>query len=276
MRKTSKAVLMVLIAISFVSTSAFAESPIEISLSSENIKALDTILITGKITGLSEYKPLKITVIDPDGIVVYSPTAVIENNGEFKRLLQPTIPSFKAGTYTVTASHEETEIIAQAQFTVTSQEMPRNQLEQSIQESVINEEGITAVQRGITLSADAVNGSDVINIVGNTTFGDSDITLVVSSPTGNIVTFAQVTPETQGSFEVEIKTGGAMWKEDGAYTITANQGTISEHKESIIVEIKDGVVVPEFGVIASLVLAVAVLAIVAFSAKSRLSILPKY
>ena len=267
---------MVLIAISFVSTSAFAESPIEISLSSENIKALDTILITGKITGLSEYKPLKITVIDPDGIVVYSPTAVIENNGEFKRLLQPTIPSFKAGTYTVTASHEETEIIAQAQFTVTSQEMPRNQLEQSIQESVINEEGITAVQRGITLSADAVNGSDVINIVGNTTFGDSDITLVVSSPTGNIVTVAQVTPETQGSFEVEIKTGGAMWKEDGAYTITANQGTISEHKESIIVEIKDGVVVPEFGVIASLVLAVAVLAIVAFSAKSRLSILPKY
>jgi len=266
---------MVLIAISFVTTSAFAESPIEISVSSDNIRALDTVLITGKITGLSEYKPLKLTVTDPDGIVVYYPTAVIEDNGEFKRLLQPTIPSFKTGTYTITASHEETEMVAQAQFTVTPQEIPRNQLEESIQEPVIiEEEAITP--SGIKLLADAIDGSDTINIVGTTTFGNSDITLVVSSPTGNIVTIAQVTPKVDGSFEVEIKTGGAMWKEDGAYTITANQGTISENKESISVEIKDGVVVPEFGVIASLVLVVSVFAIIIFSTKSRLSILSRY
>jgi len=274
-KKTFKATLMVLIAVSFVSTSSFAESPIEVSVSSENIRSLDTVFITGKITGLSEYKPLKLTVTDPDGIVVYSPTAVIGDDGEFKRLLQPTIPSFKTGTYTVTASHEETEMTAQVQFTVTSQEMPRNQIEQSIQEPIVNEEK-TITSSGITLSADAINGSDIINIIGSTTFGNSDITLVVSSPTGNIITIAQITPKVQGGFETEIKTGGAMWKEDGTYTITANQGTISEHKESISIEIKDGVVVPEFGVIASLVLATSIFAIIILSTKSRLSILPRY
>ncbi|MDH3204427.1 MAG: PEFG-CTERM sorting domain-containing protein [Nitrosopumilus sp.] len=51
---------------------------------------------------------------------------------------------------------------------------------------------------------------------------------------------------------------------------------ISEQKESISVEIKDGVVVPEFGLIASLVLAVSIFAIIIFSTKSRLSILPRY
>ena len=60
------------------------------------------------------------------------------------------------------------------------------------------------------------------------------------------------------------------------YTITANQGAASEHKESIQVEIKDGVVVPEFGVIASLILAISIIAIIAVSAKSKLAILPRY
>lgn len=67
-----------------------------------------------------------------------------------------------------------------------------------------------------------------------------------------------------------------MWKEDGTYTITANQGTTSEHKESIQVEIKDGVVVPEFGIIASLVLVISIISIIVVSAKSKLAILPKY
>ena len=76
----------------------------------------------------------------------------------------------------------------------------------------------------------------------------TDITLIVSSPNGNIITVAQITPGLHGNFETEIKIGGSMWKEDGMYTITANQGTASEYKESINVEIQEGVVVPEFGV----------------------------
>jgi predicted secreted protein with PEFG-CTERM motif len=91
-----------------------------------------------------------------------------------------------------------------------------------------------------------------------------------------LITIAQVTPGIYGDFEIEIKTGGPMWKEDGLYTITANQGVASEHKESIQVEIKDGVVVPEFGVIASLVLAISIISIIAVSAKSKLAILPRY
>ncbi|MDH5666007.1 MAG: PEFG-CTERM sorting domain-containing protein, partial [Nitrosopumilus sp.] len=45
---------------------------------------------------------------------------------------------------------------------------------------------------------------------------------------------------------------------------------------SIKVEIKDGVVVPEFGVVASLVLAISIISIIIVSSKSKLSISPRY
>ncbi|PIW35837.1 MAG: PEFG-CTERM domain-containing protein, partial [Nitrosopumilales archaeon CG15_BIG_FIL_POST_REV_8_21_14_020_33_23] len=67
-----------------------------------------------------------------------------------------------------------------------------------------------------------------------------------------------------------------LWKENGFYTITANQGLSSEHKQSIKVEIDNGVVVPEFGSIAVMILTVAIISIVVVSAKSRLSIMPRY
>jgi len=263
--------LFMLIIVSMASTSAFAEPTLELQVSSDEIKALDSIWITGKITDVSEFKPVKLRIIGPDGALVFAPQLAIGDNGEFKKLLNPPVPSFQAGTYLITATHEDSDVTASTQFSVVSQAMPRNEIPDIIQENII-EEKLPVPSSGIALVADAINGSDVITITGNTSFRDSDITLIVSSPVGNLITIAQVTPGIYGDFEIEIKTGGPMWKEDGLYTITANQGATSEHKESIQVEIKDGVVVPEFGVIVSLVLAISIISIIIASSKSKLAI----
>ena len=61
-----------------------------------------------------------------------------------------------------------------------------------------------------------------------------------------------------------------MWKQDGVYTITGQQGSGALNKSTVEVEIVDGAVIPEFGTIASLVLVVAISSIVILSAKSRL------
>ena len=267
--------LMMLFTVSMVSTLAFAESTIEVQTSSEEIKALESIWITGKITDVSEFKPVKLRVIGPDGSIVFAPQVAIGDNGEFKKLLTPPIPSFDAGEYIVTAGHDDTKVVAKTQFTVHPQEIPRNPTVQSEPQKVIVDEK-PVIASGITMRAEAENGSDIIKILGNTSFRGTDITLIVSSPVGNLVTIDQVTPGIYGDFEVELKIGEPMWKEDGMYTITANQGDASEYKESIQVEIKEGVVVPEFGVIASLILAISIIAIIAVSAKSKLAILPRY
>ena len=126
----------------------------------------------------------------------------------------------------------------------------------------------------MNLSATGVEGSSTIDVSG-TTDRSGDITLKVIAPNGNIVSVSQITPS-GGSFSAAIETGGALWTQDGMYTISAYQGDASSYQKSAQIEVVDGHVIPEFGVIAGVILAVAIASIIAVSAKSRLAIVPKY
>jgi predicted secreted protein with PEFG-CTERM motif len=127
---------------------------------------------------------------------------------------------------------------------------------------------------GLQLSAGGVEGSTTIDVSGTTDRG-GDITLTVTAPNGNIVAVSQITPS-GGSFATTIEVGGPLWSQDGMYTISAHQGAASSHQKSAQVEIIDGHVIPEFGVIAAMILAVAIVSIIVVTAKTRLSIVPRY
>ena len=129
---------------------------------------------------------------------------------------------------------------------------------------------------GLSISANAMEGSDTIEITGQTSKTNQDVTFTVTSPNGNLVSVDQVSPESSGDFATDILVGGPLWSQDGAYTVTAQQGNDSMFTDSVEVEVADGLVVPEFGTIAAMILAVAIISIVAISAKSRLSIVPRY
>ena len=136
------------------------------------------------------------------------------------------------------------------------------------------EEETEAVASGLTLSAGGVEGSTTIDVSG-TTDRNGDITLKVTAPNGNIISISQISPS-GGSFMTAIETGGALWSQDGMYTISAQQGDASNYKVSADVEIVDGHVIPEFGVIAAMILAVAIISIIVVTAKTKLSIVPRY
>ena len=129
---------------------------------------------------------------------------------------------------------------------------------------------------GLSIAANAMEGSDTIEITGQTSKTNEDVTFTVTSPNGNLVSVAQISPDTTGEFATDILVGGPLWSQDGAYTVTAQQGTGSAFTDSVEVEVADGLVVPEFGTIAAMILAVAIISIIAISAKSRLSIVPRY
>jgi len=132
----------------------------------------------------------------------------------------------------------------------------------------------TASVSGLQLTAGGMEGSTTIDVSG-TTDRNGDITLTVTAPNGNIVTVSQISPS-GGSFATTIETGGALWSQDGMYTISAQQGDASNYKTSADVEIIDGHVIPEFGVIAAMILAVAIVSIIVVTAKTKLSIVPRY
>jgi predicted secreted protein with PEFG-CTERM motif len=132
----------------------------------------------------------------------------------------------------------------------------------------------TASAGGLSLTAGGMEGSTTIDVSG-TTDRSADITLTVTAPNGNIVTVSQISPSS-GSFATTITTGGALWSQDGLYTIKAVQGAASNYQVSAEVEVIDGHVIPEFGVIAAMILAVAIVSIIVVTAKTRLSLVPKY
>jgi predicted secreted protein with PEFG-CTERM motif len=143
----------------------------------------------------------------------------------------------------------------------------------------------------LTITADAVLGSTTIDVSGTTTQHAGDIMLKVIAPNGNVVAIDQVTPSSDGSYSATIGVGGSQYNQNGMYTIIATQahGSLSDVSSSnanpVIyqsitasteVEVVDGHVVPEFGTIAAMILVVAIVAIIAVSAKTKLSLVPRY
>ncbi len=269
MLKTS---LLVLLTVSLSPLIAFAEPSIEIFSNQDNVGPLDGVLIYGTVSGVESYSTVNLTVTAPDGEIVYSPNITFDDDGNFKRVIHPTIPNFKPGIYTVVASHQDIQYTAQIQFVVSSKDLPSSHISEPLQSEIAKSKKAS----NMYIVTDAINGDTEINIQGKTIWTDRDVVLTVFSPSGNLITVAQVTPTLNGDFSTSIQIGGPMWKDDGIYTVTAHQGNSSELKDTVEVQLADGVVVPEFGAISILILAVAITSIVVLSAKSRQSIIAKF
>ena len=144
----------------------------------------------------------------------------------------------------------------------------------------------------LTLTASGIEGSDTINVSG-TTDRSEEIVLKVMAPNRNIVSIDQITPS-GGSYSTTIKTGGSLYSQDGVYLITAQQGPtslgntligntvdnpgigLSKYQTSAEIEIIDGLVIPEFGTVAAMILVVAIVAIIVVTAKTKLSLIRRY
>lgn len=125
------------------------------------------------------------------------------------------------------------------------------------------------------IQAEAMIGSDVITISGNTDKLDHDVIILVRAPNGNVVSVDQITPNHDGSFNGDVIIGGNMWTQDGYYIVTAQQSNHSFYTATVPVDIRDGVVVPEFGGIAMLVFSIAIIGVVVVSAKSHSNVLAR-
>jgi predicted secreted protein with PEFG-CTERM motif len=243
------------------------------------------ISINGETT--SNITDVTIRVISPNGSNVVGVDQVTPDaNGEFStqfnvsKWTQDGVYKIKAnqGTsllYSITLGVEVNSGIT-AETSTTQSSLVSNQSNNDLT-GVSTESTTTTEPAGLSIKANAMEGSDTIEITGVTSKTNEDVALTVTSPNGNLVTVDQISPDTSGDFATDISVGGPLWSQDGAYTVTAQQGSgNSNFIDSVEVEVADGLVVPEFGTIAAMILAVAIISIIAISAKSRLSIVPRY
>jgi len=268
-----------LISMTSIQQDAFAQTQ-GMAITATSDKGSDTITVTGMT--VSDVTDITFRITSPSGNNVVAVDQISpDENGEFALEFKVGSLWTENGFYTIEAMQSvvpgslyNLEVLVEVTNGMTEKNsVTLSNLETGIWTDI---KPNVAKDAGIEFNAEAEMGSDTIVITGTTDRISTDVALTIIAPNGNVVSIDQVSPSLNGEFTSVITTGGPLWTQDGIYTVTAQQFDSSAYKASTEVDIKDGVVVPEFGTIAAMILAVAIVSIIAISAKSRLSIMPRY
>ncbi len=269
-----------LISMTSIQQDAFAQQNQGMMITATADKGSDVITVTGKT--ISDITDVTFRITSPSGNTVVAVDQIKpDNDGNFVTEFKIGSIWSESGFYEITAMQG---IGVNSLYTlsvlveVTNSMTERTSVTESNMEGIFtsNENNVT-VDTGLMLDEIIIdNGSTMFEVTGMTDRVSQDITLTVTAPNGNVMTVDQISPKLDGEFAAEIMVGGSLWKQDGTYTVTVQQFEDPKYTASKVVDILDGVVVPEFGTIAAMILAVAIISIIAVSAKSRLSIIPRY
>ncbi|KAG2476702.1 MAG: conserved exported protein of unknown function [Nitrosopumilales archaeon] len=256
---------------------AYAETGMEVSVNAD--EGSTTISVSGH-TSVGN-NDITIRIQAPNGNIISAYQVSPNADGDFMKDVQIGGKLWSQdGMYTIRVQQGSSSLYS---FNLQAEVNGGTTVTTSVSESTL-EAGFTAgvgpiiggkAATGLTIEADAVEGSITITINGHTDRSGA-ITIQVISPNGNRVDLAQVMPDADGDFTAEFRTDSPLWNQDGDYTINVQQGSGSAYQDSVAVLVVDGAVIPEFGTIAALILAVAIISIIAVSARTKLSIMPKY
>jgi len=235
---------------------------------------------TCDVSGTSDRSNLDVAIVLKSGNGIHDVAQATVSGGSYSATFN--VSNLNDGTYTIEANQSISSSTGGTYVLFVDIDVSGGSSDSSVSVSTqavaaaAEEEVATTVTPGggLTLTAGGIEGSTTIDVSG-TTDRTGDITLKITAPNGNIVSVSQISPS-GGSFMTTIEVGGPLWSQDGMYTISAHQGAASNYQTSAEIEIADGHVIPEFGVIAAMILAVAIVSIIVVTAKTKLSIVPRY
>lgn len=110
--------ISILLILPMFTMSVFGEASIELKSYNTSIDPKGNVLVIGKISGATPYVPVKLTISDPSGKMIYTPNVEFDGDGNFKYLIKPTLPQFSPGTYTIEATHKDMPQPVQLSFEV--------------------------------------------------------------------------------------------------------------------------------------------------------------
>lgn len=252
-----------------------AQDPITVSTDAASYSDGDTIVVTGTVRDLFTGTPVALLVISPNGSVVTIKQLTVGDDKTFSVEIIASGTIKVSGEYTVTATYGENRSATTAfQFGGAATAPPSNE------------------NTGITDTTVAIEGTDDLigyEITGGTlksiTPSLDDKSLIVSINAVNDGSLTLTIPRTiLDALDANGEDADFFVVVDGEEFVEFNETKSSTTRTVTIpfaagveeIEIIGTFVVPEFGVIAAMILAVAIISIIAISSKSRLSIMPRY
>ena len=235
-RYTMTSLSIVFLAVAIISVSALSQNAYAaagLSLSADG--SGDTIAISGN----SDRNDLDVTIVLSNSMGIHGVAQSSVSGGSFSASFN--VSNLSDGSYTIAANQG-----ASSKYAVSVDvDVSDGSSDSSVSATTITAADVTIEEvdssavniKGLTITADAIEGATTIDVSGSTD-RNGEIVLTVAAPNGNIVSGAQVSPSGDSDMAT-ISVGGALWRQDGMYTISAQQGDAALYKTSTQVDIKD-------------------------------------
>jgi predicted secreted protein with PEFG-CTERM motif len=231
----------------------------------------EKIMVTGKVREFFSGVPVSLTVTAPNGNVVSVAQMAVSADKNFSAELIAGGPLMRSGgTYTIEVLYGTQSRTSQTTFTFGGssiiEDLDETKIKVSDTDFTVNYQ-ITGGKL-VSITPDTNASSLMIAIVA-----DQDGSLTITLPR-TLIDSKKIDSDEDDDFFVLIDAEEADFKE--TTTDTDRTLTIQFPAGAEEIEIIGTFVIPEFGTIAVMILAVAIVSIIAISAKSRLSIMPRY
>jgi predicted secreted protein with PEFG-CTERM motif len=246
------------------------DMPISVWTDKTNYEHNDTIMVTGQVANVASGFPVTVTVVSPLNSIVTIDQLTVADDSTFETTLNTAGAMWKYdGTYTIKVNYGSAEKSNSAKVELTggvaytpTYSTPTADKQCSANEVTASGQCIPFNISGGTVTSATINAGDNGSIIISINAED-DGTLTVTPSKTTVTGIFMVLVDGEECNEPECE-------------IVGNKVTVMFPAGAETIEIVGSHVVPEFGTIAAMILAVAIISIIAISAKSRLSIMPRY
>ena len=278
MNSTTSLMLVALVAIvgtMSIASEAHAASAIPLTVEADqSVYDHDTkITVTGQVANVIPGDvPITLTVVNPLNSLVTIDQINVSNDGSFTTSVSTAGNLWKYdGTYTIRVNYGslDNKVIVELTGGVavdaakhtghSDEEMHHDDVECGSNEVAIHD----------ACTSYDISGGHVISATVNT--NDNSVIINIDADDDGTLTISPSTSTQKGIFMVLVD-----GEESDDAEINGNTVTVPFFAGAEQIEIIGTFVIPEFGTIAAMILAVAIISIIAISAKSRLSIVPRY
>jgi predicted secreted protein with PEFG-CTERM motif len=225
----------------------------------------DTIIVEGRVANVVSGIPVTLTVMSSLNSIVTIDQVSVDEMGNFKTSFSTAGDLWKYdGTYFIKANYGSSEKSNKVLVELVNGVVTGPTTGQPSTSCGTSELSVKGNCVPFTISGGVVTGTDV-----NT--NDNSLIIMISADEDGTLTLTPSKKVLDGAFMVLVD--DQEWDD---VEFSGNEISVMFLAGAEKIEIIGTYVVPEFGAIAALILAVAIISIIAVSAKSRLSIMPRY
>ena len=255
---------------------------LDISTDKEAYNPGETITISGNVNPQIPGTDVILQIVSPRNNIVHLDQLEVNSNGEFDGEIETDFGGLwkNSGTYEIRAFYwNDVRVDIQFDYGMTSVGMMQ---EKPLDESVQTEESteIVDVEERGNMSLDVqginvnyiINGGKIISIIPD--LDETSLIITIETTTDGELIITLPKDVIDGIFFVLVDGEETMYTEE----VNDNSSTliIPFYNGTEEIEIIGTFVIPEFGTIVVLVLAIAIITIITITSKSRLSIMPKF